>query len=374
MNEALRAMAAAPKAIAMWDFSWLERRWAGGGYEDWDEALDGLVERGYDAVRIDAYPHLVTDEASSHTLIPVWDQHEWGATRPITVSVKDSLAGFVERARAHGVAVGLSSWFRRDVTERRMAITSPRLLGEWWARTLGFLDEAGVLDNILYVDLCNEWPLSVWAPFLYGDVEGGKAAELAATDPVNQEWMTGATAVVRESYPGLPLTFSGWYEPGEDVSALDFLEPHIWMTDDGPGQFYTCLGYDIVASNFDPHQYEILAGGAEALYRSDVPRWRAELTRQIDEMAGLSRATGLPLMTTECWGIVNWKDRADLPWGWVKELCEIGVAEAISRGRWVAMATSNFCGPQFPGMWDDVAWHRRLTGKIKAARCDLGKC
>jgi hypothetical protein len=43
----------------MWDFSWLERRWPGAGYEDWSQALDELVERGYEAVRIDAYPHLV---------------------------------------------------------------------------------------------------------------------------------------------------------------------------------------------------------------------------------------------------------------------------------------------------------------------------
>jgi hypothetical protein len=28
-------------AIAMWNFSWLERRWPGAGYEDWDRALDG---------------------------------------------------------------------------------------------------------------------------------------------------------------------------------------------------------------------------------------------------------------------------------------------------------------------------------------------
>ena len=48
-----------PLAITMWDFSWLERRWPGAGYEDWDVALDELRARGYDAVRIDAYPHLL---------------------------------------------------------------------------------------------------------------------------------------------------------------------------------------------------------------------------------------------------------------------------------------------------------------------------
>lgn len=25
-----------PVAITMWEFSWIERRWPGAGYEDWD--------------------------------------------------------------------------------------------------------------------------------------------------------------------------------------------------------------------------------------------------------------------------------------------------------------------------------------------------
>src|SRR5580658_1782814 len=29
-----------PRAITMWEFSWIERRWPGAGYEDWDQALD----------------------------------------------------------------------------------------------------------------------------------------------------------------------------------------------------------------------------------------------------------------------------------------------------------------------------------------------
>lgn len=45
-----------PLAITMWDFSWIERRWDGAGFEDWNAALDGVKERGYDAVRIDAFP------------------------------------------------------------------------------------------------------------------------------------------------------------------------------------------------------------------------------------------------------------------------------------------------------------------------------
>ena len=63
-----------PLAMTMWDFSWLERRWPGAGYEDWDQALDELKLRGYDAVRIDAYPHLVAvDPRQEWELLPSLD-------------------------------------------------------------------------------------------------------------------------------------------------------------------------------------------------------------------------------------------------------------------------------------------------------------
>ncbi|BDZ48163.1 hypothetical protein GCM10025867_04040 [Frondihabitans sucicola] len=72
-----------PYAISMWDFSWLERRWPGAGYENWDTALSELVERGYDAVRIDAYPHLLSaDPTKAWELLPAWNQTSWGLSRP----------------------------------------------------------------------------------------------------------------------------------------------------------------------------------------------------------------------------------------------------------------------------------------------------
>lgn len=71
-----------------------------------------------------------------------------------------------------------------------------------------------------------------------------------------------------------------------------------------------------------------------------------------------------PMVTTECWGPVDYKDWPLLNWDWVKELCEIGTIEASKSGRWIAIATSNFCGPQFVGMWSDISWHKRLTDRI----------
>ncbi len=69
-----------PRAIAMWDISWLLRRWPGAGFEDWDRALDELVERGYDAVRLEAFPHLLSvDPDAEWEFIPGADCHDWAA-------------------------------------------------------------------------------------------------------------------------------------------------------------------------------------------------------------------------------------------------------------------------------------------------------
>lgn len=46
-------------SIAMWDYTWLLRHHKEGDFENWDMVLDGLVERGYNAIRMDCFPQLV---------------------------------------------------------------------------------------------------------------------------------------------------------------------------------------------------------------------------------------------------------------------------------------------------------------------------
>ena len=103
---------------------------------------------------------------------------------------------------------------------------------------------------------------------------------------------------------------------------------------------------------------------AERTYRTNPKYWRGQLAQGIMELADWSKSSGKPLVTTECWAIVDYKDWPLLDWGWVKEVCAFGTETASQTGRWLALATSNFCGPQFKGMWEDRAWHRRLTKRI----------
>jgi len=151
-----------PLAITMWDFSWLERRWDGAGYEDWDTALDELKARGYDAVRIDAFPHLVAvDPQREWELVPFWNTQVWGSPAVNRVTVQPNLNRFIEKCAERGIRVALSSWFREDTENHRLLPDTPQAFGAIWKATLDSIAEAGLIDQLLYVDLCNEFPLDV---------------------------------------------------------------------------------------------------------------------------------------------------------------------------------------------------------------------
>lgn len=354
-----------PLAIAMWDFSWLERRWPGAGYEDWDQALSELKARGYDAVRIDAYPHLVAkDPKKLWTLRPEWSVQDWGSPALNRVQVQPHLNQFLRKCRQHGILVALSTWFRQDADDLRMRIKTPAQMGQIWKRTLDSIADAGLLNGLLYVDLCNEFPVYPWTPFLYP--KGPGSPELARREKKMQDWTRGSIDVVRRAYPQLDYCYSFCTQfdhvAEEAVDHYDLLEVHQWMANTGKAEFYKEVGYNY--ERFSGEGYENVVLNAERVYRRRPQHWKKQLATGIQGLAEWSRRSGLPLVTTECWGIVDYKDWPLLSWDWVKELCAFGSLEASRSGRWAAIATSNFCGPQFKGMWRDVAWHKRLTKAI----------
>jgi hypothetical protein len=362
-----------PLAITMWEFSWLERRWPGAGYEDWDQALSELVERGYDAIRIDAFPHLIyEDPEREYLLLPHWSTQDWGSPEINRVQVQPNLNLFLERCRAHHIRVGLSSWFRTDENDVRMKLSTAQKLGEAWLSVLKSIDEGGVLDTILYVDLCNEWTGDAWCPFFVNDPP--EALWTGWDTDKSKQWMSDSIAVLRASYPEIPCTFSFTGEINKATlkkgpfEMLDFLEPHIWMTSYNGGEFYSKVGYNF--ERFDYKGYRNMALHGERIYRERKEYWQQGLTEQIGLAADWSVLLGQPLITTECWGVVDYKDLPMLDWGYIKELCALGTLEAAGTGRWLAIATSNFCGPQFVGMWRDKDWHRKLTGAIHSSGVD----
>ena len=193
-----------PLAITMWDFSWIERRWDGAGFEDWNAVLDGVKERGYDAVRIDAFPHLLSQAPEKEwLLLPVWYSNDWGSPYKVRVRLFPALIDFLKACRARRIKVALSSWFREDADNVRMALSTPQAMAKCWIDTLRLIANAGLMDTILYVDLCNEFPGDFWAPYFRNDppwMTWSCWHTNAAMD-----YMRTAIALVRQEYPVLLL-------------------------------------------------------------------------------------------------------------------------------------------------------------------------
>lgn len=146
-----------PLAITMWDFSWIERNWSGAGFEDIDKALDELSERGYNAVRIDAFTHLIAkDMHKEWTLKPVWYSNDWGSPYTNRITLYPAFPDFLRKCRERGIKVGISSWYREDIDDVRMEITSPEKMADNWIAVLDLIKAEGLLDTVLYVDMCNE--------------------------------------------------------------------------------------------------------------------------------------------------------------------------------------------------------------------------
>ena len=358
-----------PLAFTMWDFSWLERRWSGAGYEDWDNALAELVDRGYNAVRIDAYPHLLANGKNKKwKLKPVWSVFDWGSPMTIQVQIQPSLNEFIAKCRDHKVKVGLSTWYREDVENVRMKIASPDIMADQWIKTIESIDEEGLLDNVFYVDLCNEWPGDLWAPYFKNNPPELTWGGWYTTN--SMDWMAKAVEKVKKSFPDLPAGISFEIKKldelqKQDVSFVDYLEPHIWMSQRNDNEFYQKMKFQ--DDTFSYRGFETMVAKGFELYNSDKIYWQGLLTNYIKELGMLAGELNQPCMTSECWAVVNYKDLPGLDWGWIKELCALGAITAADTGQWLAVSTSNFCGPQFTGMWRDVEWHQKLTNHIRSA-------
>lgn len=366
----MKHTAVAPYAITMWDFSWLERRWPGAGYEDWDVALSELADRGYDAVRIDAYPHLCSaDPDRTWEILPSWNQTSWGAQSLIHIQILPALTEFMKAARRHGVKVALSTWYREDRDNTRMNIRTPEDQARIWVDTLRHIEKAGLLDTILFVDLCNEFANTPASPYLYENLSDTPSSR---TEPRIIDWMRESIEFCRASYPDLSYTYSFCMEyanwPEQDVTMLDLLEPHIWMANEVTSGYHKAIDYNY--ERFDPIGFDNIVKNGRREYESRKEHYDTLLFNQIDEIADWSRASQLGLVTTECWALVDYKDWPGLEWDWIMDLNARAVEYAASTGRWIGISTSNFCGPQFVEMWRNVEWHRRLTDVIKTSSLD----
>lgn len=252
-------------------------------------------------MRIDAFPHLLAaNPYKEWTLNPEWNVQTWGSQSVNRITLYRNFRNFLKACRAHRVRVALSTWFREDTEKTARNIRTPEDHAQIWVRTLDFIKEWGELDNILYVDFCNECPLSVWAPFFaekQGD--GGMFGEASVN------WMKAAIAEFKKHYPQIPVTFSCCHSvrnPEDDIHFLDFLEQHTWMTTGS--DFYQKVGYNF--ERFSDVGYTNMALKGEELYRRSKDHYDQCLVDEIHRVAEWAKRWEKPVITTECWSVVDY--------------------------------------------------------------------
>ncbi|RLB42985.1 MAG: hypothetical protein DRH23_16700, partial [Deltaproteobacteria bacterium] len=304
----------------------------------------------------------------------------WGNHAPVEVEPRGGWIEFITKVRSRGMHVGLSTWFNDDALQRAATVVTPADYARIWRETLDHLADANLLDAVLWVDLCNEFPIGKWGkgayPLFYDAATPENPAPAIAPWSLEaqtrvQQYLDEGIGPVREAYPELSYTYSfesvsGGNARQLDTSTLDVAEVHVWLSSDI--EFNGMSGQLELLLELDENALAAHAEKAPDVYFSERDRWLSTLEGLVDDWADWATERGLPLITSEAWGPINYDDVDSIAgtseWDWVKDVCDEGVHMAVDKG-WSGICTSNFAQPHFEGMWSDVAWHQEQTARIR---------
>ncbi len=377
-----------PLAIAMWDFSWILRHHRYGSFENWEEVVAGLAERGYNAIRMDAMPQFVVSEKDGTIIeqfrspVKTWTPAMWGNSFSMNFQPRQALLEFLPLCKKYGIKVGLATWFLPHGIERDIFTEEGGLLRAW-IETLDFLKAHNLLDNVVYVDLLNEYPNNHGYDWLKMELNKCSDTQTYLLNNLNahlpQDIKTDVQAqelrkivynnfskvlcgTLSKKYPELDFFVS--YDSGLDdldltnQKALDY---HIWFHHRGG---LPALD-EILSLNLE-QDWGKLSKNLNLYWaenKSNLIEWIASL---IARVASVAAKNGVPCGNTEGWGAIGWMDHPDLNWDFIKESAEICVGLCKKHPQYKFICTSNFTHPHFTGIWDDVEWHREITRKIRS--------
>jgi len=375
-------------AIAMWDFSWILRHHPYGEFENWEQVISGLAERGYNAIRMDAMPHFVVSTHEGKIIDEFrsvkedWKPCLWGNDYTMSFRPREALLEFLPICKKYGIKVGLATWFAPHNTGRTDIFNEEGGLLRAWTETLSLLKENNLLDNIIYVDLLNEYPNNHGFDWLKqelnkrSDIQKFKLNNPEAHMPVlnatkgnalqvafHNQFMKDTIRALEVKFPELELFTS--YDSGVPLEDIDLTEQaaldyHVWFQHTGK-----IRNIMEIASRDQTQDLSLLNRQLYAYWKDNKPWLVNWIEDRIDAIAAKAKQNNLVCGNTEGWGPIGWYDHPELDWRWTKESADICVDLARKHDNYKFICTSNFTHPQFKGIWDDVAWHRQITDRIK---------
>jgi hypothetical protein len=379
-----------PVAIAMWDFSWILRHHRYGSFENWDQVLEGLAERGYDSIRMDCMPQFVAADSDGklqkefRAVRNNWGLAMWGNDVTMSFNPRQALLEFLPKCKKYGIKVGLSSWFMRHGTSRTEIFKEEGGLLRAWKETLTFLDKHGLLDdNIMYVDLLNEYP--DWHGYDWLKQEINKRSDvkqfkldnpnanmpdLAANpgkhnNPLQKkfynDFLNNLLKEIRKAYPQCDYFASISSSYGHvDVNHFDAIDRHIWFEN-----HHSIPGLGVMHAGKVNVDLRELHSNLRKYWDENRKTETEWMDKQITAVANDARKNNIVCGNTEGWGAVGWFDHPEVDWRFIKESAEICVDLCLKHDNYKFICTSNFTHPHFKGYWEDIKWHQQITSKIK---------
>ncbi|MDD5706718.1 MAG: cellulase-like family protein [Kiritimatiellae bacterium] len=373
---------------AMWDFSFLFGHYPGGPFEDWDRALDELLERGFNTVRIDCFPWLAGQLKDEHELItiPATPLANWGYSDTARQhALVDELVEFMTLTKRKGIHVILSTWGCGCAEYAGAAVYGgmpeakgpelTELFRAGWERILRIFSERDLLSHVLFVDLDQEFPhFSCHNAQLsrLGEASGaGMEAAGGAKRGVGLLWNEAQLGFVTELfentlshfqwlYPEQRFTFSltsFWREVRAlNLKCLDVLELHIWI-----GQrFDVRTGFCKMAKSNVEQDYQDYQRRITAALKVMRPMLLQEMINKLAFASEWAKESAAPLITTEAWGPWCSWERPEIEWDWFRDWCAECMALAAKFGFW-GVTTWNCAQPHWKN-WSSKDWYREVNG------------
>ena len=374
--------------IAMWDYSWLYCHHPGGSFEDWPKVLKELAERGFNTVRIDAFPLLIGQLHSPDEEVTVLAEPRaaWGpCPHDVRHRILPELLEFLRLCREHGIFVILSAWNLIRTAEypelRATYAASRERFREAWEKVLDAVLSAGLAENILYVDLDQEFPF--FSPYASELSALGAAKEAPGGDAMAEagrqrrrrwnalEWndsqmeyvyelLTGMLSHFQRRYPGLRFTYSftGFREELRTLNLrqLDVLELHFWIHG---VRFDSRTGFYEIPKERGVRRDPEYQKRIDATMRAIRPMLIQEMRNQLAFARDWAREIAAPLVTTEAWGPWWHMDEEGLEWQWLYDWCEECMAMAGEFQFWGATPW-NYAHPYWKN-WEQTAWYQRVN-------------
>ena len=381
-----------PLAIAMWDYSWILRHHRYGEFEHWNVVLEGLAERGYNAIRMDAMPQYIVSAADGtitdeyRAVRNGWTPVMWGNDYTMSFRPREAILEFMTACKKYNIRVGLATWFMNHGTGRNDIHMEEGGLYRAWDETLTFLAGHNMLDQVIYVDILNEYPN--WHGYDWfknelnarSDIRKFKLNHPEANVPDEDEAHTGFNSLqktfynrfagdilsqLKRKYPALDFfasTDSGVSEKDIDLTCFDALDYHIWFNHQGtiPGLS------DVRARDQAKFDYRATMKELKLFWTENRKKMIEWMDGRMGEIASAAEKYGIVCGNTEGWGPIFWFDHPELDWSWVKETGQICIELLQAHPRFKFICTSNFTHPQFRGMWEDVRWHKEMTRRIRS--------